>query len=155
MSPLGILDGSLLQPFLHSITFTCSPGVIRYPCYLRYREKNVPVGINSYFNNNNNNNNNNRDEAKGVRSIHEPRVVLANYKTGCSIFLSMNISLGDRQWRHVALCHGAFCVSRQHRLCRRWPGRTFTLYSFRADVFIRRLWNNIYDQWITSNFLCK
>ena len=43
------------------------------------------------------NNNNNREEAKGVRSIHEPRVVLANYKTGCSIFLSMNISLGDRQ----------------------------------------------------------
>ena len=24
--------------------------------------------------------------------------------------------LGVRQWRH-----GAFCVSRQHRLCRRWP----------------------------------
>ena len=27
--------------------------------------------------------------------------------------------LGLRQWRH-----GAFCVSRQHRLCRRWPRRT-------------------------------
>ena len=27
-----------------------------------------------------------------------------------------------RQWRYVALLHGAFFVSRQHRLCRRWPG---------------------------------
>ena len=29
--------------------------------------------------------------------------------------------LGVRQWRH-----GAFCVSRQHRLCRRWPRRVFS-----------------------------
>ena len=29
--------------------------------------------------------------------------------------------LGVRQWRH-----GAFCVSRQHRLCRRWPRRIFS-----------------------------
>jgi len=28
--------------------------------------------------------------------------------------------LGVRQWRHVALRHGAFCVSRQHKLCRWW-----------------------------------
>ena len=28
--------------------------------------------------------------------------------------------LGVRQWRHVALRHGAFCVSRQHKLCLWW-----------------------------------
>ena len=28
--------------------------------------------------------------------------------------------LGVRQWRHVALRHGAFRVSRQHKLCRWW-----------------------------------
>ena len=31
--------------------------------------------------------------------------------------------LDVRQWRHVASRHVAFCVSRRHRLCRRWPGR--------------------------------
>ena len=63
--------------------------------------------------------------------------------------------LGVRQWRHVALRHGAFCVSRQLRLCRRWPGRIFMFYSWKIDVFIHRLWNNVYDRWITSNFPCK
>ena len=28
--------------------------------------------------------------------------------------------LGVRQWRHLALRHGAFCVSRQHKLCLWW-----------------------------------
>ena len=32
----------------------------------------------------------------------------------------MNTCLGVLQWRH-----GAFCASRQHRLCRRWPRRIF------------------------------
>ena len=49
--------------------------------------------------------------------------------------------LGVRQRRHVALRHEAFFVSRQNRLCRR--------------VFFNRLWNNVYDRWITSNFPCK
>ena len=44
--------------------------------------------------------------------------------------------LGVRQWRH-----GAFCVSRQHRLCRRWPRRIFMYYPLNAVVFIHRLWN--------------
>ena len=39
--------------------------------------------------------------------------------------------LDVRQWRHVASRHVAFCVSRQHRLCRRWPGRIFMYYSWR------------------------
>ena len=49
--------------------------------------------------------------------------------------------LGVRQRRHVALRHEAFFVSRQNRLCRR--------------VFFNRLWNDVYDRWITSNFPCK
>ena len=49
--------------------------------------------------------------------------------------------LGVRQRRHVALRHEAFFVSRQNRLCRR--------------VFFNRLWNNVYDRWITSNFPCR
>ena len=49
--------------------------------------------------------------------------------------------LGVRQRRHVALRHEAFFVSRQNRLCRR--------------VFFNRLWNSVYDRWITSNFPCK
>ena len=36
--------------------------------------------------------------------------------------------LGVRQWRHVALRHGAFCVSRQHRLCRWWPAHFHVLF---------------------------
>ena len=63
--------------------------------------------------------------------------------------------LGVRQCRHVALRHGAFCVSRQLRLCRRWRERIFMFYSWKIDVFIHRLWNNVYDRWITSNFPCK
>ena len=58
--------------------------------------------------------------------------------------------LGVRQWRH-----GAFCVSKQHRLCRRWPRRIFMYYSWKAVVLIHRLWNNVYQRWITNNFLCK
>ena len=61
------------------------------------------------------------------------------------------MSLGVQQGHHVVLCQGAFCVSRQHRLCCRWPGHTFMFYSWKADVFIHRLWNNVYDQWIMSN----
>ena len=44
--------------------------------------------------------------------------------------------LGIRQWRHRA-----FCVSRQHRLCRLWPSH--------------RLWIKVYRRWITNNFPCK
>ena len=42
--------------------------------------------------------------------------------------------LGVRQWRHVALRHGAFCVSRQHRLRRWWPAH-FMCYSWKAHVY--------------------
>ena len=48
-----------------------------------------------------------------------------------------------------------FCVSRQHRLCHRWPGRIFTYYFWKAVVFIHRLWNSVYHRWITNNFQCK
>ena len=58
--------------------------------------------------------------------------------------------LGVRQWRH-----GAFCVSRQHRLCRLWPRRIFMYYSWKAVVFIHRLWNYVYHRRITNNFPCK
>ena len=51
--------------------------------------------------------------------------------------------------------HGAIFVSRQYTLCRRWPRCTFMLYSWRANVFNHRLWNNVYDRRITSNFPCK
>ena len=44
--------------------------------------------------------------------------------------------LGIRQWRHRA-----FCISRQHRLRRRWPSH--------------RLWIKVYRRWITNNFPCK
>ena len=44
---------------------------------------------------------------------------------------------------------------RQSRLCHRWPSRTFMLYSWRADLFFNRLWNNVYNRWIKSNFPCK
>ena len=58
--------------------------------------------------------------------------------------------LGVRQWRH-----GAFCISRQHRLCRRWPRRIFMYYSWKAVVLIHRLWNSVYHRWITNNFPSK
>ena len=54
--------------------------------------------------------------------------------------------LGVRQWRH-----GAFCVSRQHKLCGRCPRRIFMYYSWNAVVFIHRLWNNVCNRWITNN----
>ena len=47
---------------------------------------------------------------------------------------------GVRQWRHVTVRHGAFCVSRQHRLCRWWPAH-FMYYSWKAHVIIH-LWHN-------------
>ena len=60
--------------------------------------------------------------------------------------------LGVRQWRHVALRHGAFCVSGQHRLWRWWPAH-FMYFSWKAHVFYNiHLWNNVYNRWITSNF---
>ena len=31
----------------------------------------------------------------------------------------------------------------------------FHVYSWKTDVFIRRLWNSVYDRWISSNFLYK
>ena len=31
----------------------------------------------------------------------------------------------------------------------------FHVYSWKADVFIHRLWNSVYDRWITSNFPYK
>ena len=54
--------------------------------------------------------------------------------------------LGVRQWRHVAFRHGAFYVSKQPRLCRRWTGRIFMYYSWKAVVVIHRLWNNVYHR---------
>ena len=42
---------------------------------------------------------------------------------------SMRRMLGVRQWRHAALRHGAFSVSRQHRLCRWWLGHFYVLFS--------------------------
>ena len=36
--------------------------------------------------------------------------------------------LGVRQWLHIALRHGAFWVSRQHRLCRWWPAHCHVLF---------------------------
>ena len=42
---------------------------------------------------------------------------------------SMRRMLDVRQWRHAALRHGAFSVSRQHRLCRWWPGHFYVLFS--------------------------
>ena len=58
--------------------------------------------------------------------------------------------LGVRQWRSVALRHEVFSVSRQHRL-----GHIFMFYPWQADVLIHRLWNNVYDRWITSNLPYK
>ena len=55
--------------------------------------------------------------------------------------------LGVRQWRHEA-----FFVSRQHRLCRRWPRRISCIIHERLLCF----WlNNVYHRWITTNFSCK
>ena len=48
--------------------------------------------------------------------------------------LRYEFMLGVRQWRHVALRHGAFCVSRQHRLRRWWPAH-FMCYSWKAHVY--------------------
>ena len=84
----------------------------------------------------------------------EPLVVLANCKIGWPIFLSRLLYIARWQWRHEALRHGALFVSRQHRLCCQWPGRTLMLYLRRTDGFMQCLWNNVYDRWIRSNFLC-
>ena len=66
---------------------------------------------------------------------------LRNWRLQCINLSFSEYMLGIRQWRH-----GAFCVSRQHRLRHRWPRRI---------VFIHRLWNKVYHQWITNNFPCK
>ena len=58
--------------------------------------------------------------------------------------------LGVRRWRH-----GAFRVSRQHRLCRRWPRCIFMYYSWKDVVLIHRLCNNVYHWWITNNIPSK
>ena len=42
--------------------------------------------------------------------------------------------LGVRQWHHVAVRHGAFCVSRQRRL-RRWLPAHFMCYSWNGHVY--------------------
>ena len=62
---------------------------------------------------------------------------------------------GVRQRRHVALRHGAFCVSRQHRLCRPWPRHTFFVLFMKGWYVYSSSVNNIYDLWITSNFPYK
>ena len=71
-----------------------------------------------------------------VREARVPCVVLASCKTGYP----------------TALRHGTFFVSRQHRA---HTGRTLMLYSWEAGVFIHRLWNNVCERWIMSNFPCK
>ena len=67
----------------------------------------------SYINNYNDNNSSTEESLQSRRAR----------KTGCPIFLSIFLTIEymvvARQRRHVALFHGAFCVSRQHRLCRR------------------------------------
>ena len=50
-------------------------------------------------------------------------IILSRAKRARSLLTARGLSqlpnmLGSRQWRH-----GAFSVSRQHRLCRRWPRR--------------------------------
>ena len=57
--------------------------------------------------------------------------------------------LGVRQWRHVALRHGAFCVSRQHRLLRWWLAH-FMSYSWKAHVYSSM--KQCLQRWITSYF---
>ena len=44
--------------------------------------------------------------------------------------------LGIRQWRHVAFCHGAFCVSRQHRLCHRFSCLSCIIHEMLLCLFI-------------------
>ena len=88
---------------------------------------------------------------RSARAVCLPRVVLANCKIWCAINQSFHeYMLGVRQSRH-----GAFCVSRQHRLCLRWPRRIFMYYSWKAVVFTHLLWNNVYHRWITNNFPSK
>ena len=60
----------------------------------------------------------------------------------------------SRQWHHVALSHGAFYVSRQHRLCRRWPGSALCFIHERLMcLFIVCGTMFMIDRWITSNFI--
>ena len=66
----------------------------------------------------------------------EPRLVLARCKIRCAINKSFyEYMLGVRQWRHVALRHGAFCVFRQHRLCRWWPAHFHVLFRKGSSVY--------------------
>ena len=62
---------------------------------------------------------------------------------GCKIRCPLHKSFyecmpGVRHWRH-----GAFCVSRQQRLCRRWPRRISCIIHERLIVFIHRLRNSV------------
>ena len=66
----------------------------------------------------------------------EPRVVLARSQIRCAINKSFyEYMLSVRQWRHVALRHGAFCVSRQHGLCRWWPAHFQALFRKGSCLF--------------------
>ena len=62
---------------------------------------------------------------------------------GCKIRCPLHKSFyecmsGVRHWRH-----GAFCVSRQQRLCRRLPRRISCIIHERLIVFIHRLRNSV------------
>ena len=57
------------------------------------------------------------------RALSRTFPVLPAAKFDAPAICSWIYILGVRQWRH-----GAFCVSRQHRLCRRWP-RFWCVYS--------------------------
>ena len=78
-----------------------------------------------------------------MRGLSQMQIRMPHISTCISMFLHVSVC----QWHRVA-----FCVSRQHRLCRWRPGRIFMLYSWKADVFIHCLWNNVYNRWFTSNF---
>ena len=54
--------------------------------------------------------------------------------------------LGVRQWRHVALRHGAFC-----NIDFAADDQCISCVIHERLVFIH-LWNNVYNRWITSNF---
>ena len=70
-------------------------------------------------------------------------VVFADYRARGIIVKYFLI--GVCQWLHVALRHGA--VSREHILCRRWPGRTFIL----CECLFIVCETIFYNRWITSN----
>ena len=59
-------------------------------------------------------------------------------------------TLGVRQWRHVTLRRGAFCVSRQHRLCADDQRISCVIHERLMYLFIYE--TIICNRWITSNF---